>query len=86
MIPTFLSIFFYSDPQILLAPDVNGKTADLLLMHRFIRYREKNSQRLLGTNEHTEIIPLHFVFDAETQGSVWPSQGHSRKGHRCFIQ
>lgn len=30
MIPIFLSVFFYADPQILLAPDVNGKTADLL--------------------------------------------------------
>lgn len=30
MIPIFLSVFFYSDHQILLVPNVNGKSADLL--------------------------------------------------------
>lgn len=30
MIPIFLSVFFYADPQIPLVPNVNGKRADLL--------------------------------------------------------
>lgn len=69
MIPIFLSVFFYSDHQILLM-----WTARVLiycpvptLMHRFIRYWERSSQTLPAHRNHA------------SQGTVWPSQGHSRQ-------
>lgn len=71
MIPIFLSVFFYSDHQILLVPNVNGKSADLLsrpnVNAQIHKIREKSSQTLPAHRNHA------------SQGTVWPSQGHSRQ-------
>lgn len=92
MLPILLSAFFYLDPQILLVPNANGKTADLLSrpnvnaqIHKISR---KNSQRWLGTNKHTELSSLFTlqVLMLKLRGLCGPHRVTAGKSHRCSIQ